>query len=44
MLLERGADITICDKVGFTALDQAIINGNYREALILNKAVGDFFT
>lgn len=39
LLLERGADITICDKVGFTALDQAIIHGNYAEALLLKEAV-----
>lgn len=39
LLLDRGADITICDKVGFTALDQAVIHGNYEEALILKQAV-----
>jgi uncharacterized protein len=38
-LLYRGADITVTDSVGFTALDHAIINGNYEEAYILKKAV-----
>lgn len=38
LLLEKGADITICDKAGFTALDLAIIHGNYKEALILKRA------
>lgn len=27
----------MCDKAGFTALDLAIIHGNYSEALILKK-------
>lgn len=39
LLLNKGADITLCDKFGFTALDQAIIHGNYKEALLLKRAV-----
>lgn len=38
LLLSRGADIYLCDKHGFTALDHAVINGNYKEALVLHKA------
>lgn len=38
-LLHRGADLTITDSLGFTALDHAVINGNYEEALLLKKAV-----
>lgn len=38
LLLEKGGDVTITDKVGFSCLDQAIIHGNYESALLLQKA------
>lgn len=38
MLLHAGADITLTDFNGFTALDYAIINGNYECALMLREA------
>ena len=43
LLLSRGADLFLCDKNGFTALDHAIIQGNYKEALMLKKAVSRMF-
>lgn len=38
ILLQNSADLSITDIHGFTALDHAIINGNYPEALLLKKA------
>lgn len=34
-LIDYGADITLVSKEGFTALDYAIIHGNYRPALFI---------
>jgi ankyrin repeat protein len=38
-LLNKKADIYLCDKHGFTALDQAVVNGHYNSALMLKQAV-----
>ncbi len=34
-LIDYGADITLKSNEGFTALDYAIVHGNYRPALFL---------
>lgn len=34
-LLEFGADVTLKSNEGYTALDYAIVHGNYRPALFL---------